>query len=109
MFIPGETIAHQFIIPFVANEIEKVIVSYKQDDHIVLELTVTSEQIEQGETAAEAKFTVSLSQTQSLLFMNNKDTYAQLNVILPNGTRCSSKEMKLDTGNQHIREVIEDG
>lgn len=109
MFNPGETIGHKFIIPILTSEIQKVIVSYKQNGHIVLELTVTSEHIEQGETVTESEFTVTFSQAQSLLFDENGDVYAQLNVILKSGTRCASREILIHTGPQHIREVISNG
>lgn len=106
MFQPGETVSHQFIIPFVSVEIAKIIVSYKQNDHIVLERTVTSDQIGRGETKAESTFVVDFTETESLLFDDNSDCYAQLNVLLLKGTRCVSKEIKISTGTQHIREVI---
>ena len=42
MFFPGETITHSFVIPFAANEIDHVILSYKQNGAIILEKTITS-------------------------------------------------------------------
>ena len=42
MFYPGETIAHTFTLPYKKSEIDKVIISYRQNGHIVLEKIITS-------------------------------------------------------------------
>lgn len=103
MFSPGETIAHQFIIPFVVGEITKVIVSYKQGDNIVLEKPITSGfEAVSGKT----KVTITFSQQESLLFKECSDVRIQLNVITTGGSRCTSKEIRETNGVQHLKEVI---
>lgn len=105
MFNPGETIIHQFVIPFLSTELSKVIVSYKQGDDIVLEKTVTS-----GFTPIEeytkTQFAVTLSQEESLMFSDLNSYTIQLNVLTIFGTRAASKEIRGTSGVQHHREVI---
>jgi len=105
MFSPGETVSHQFIIPFVVSEVAKVIVSYKQDGDIVFEKTITSG-FEQGETQAETKFIIAFSQTESLMFHPEKPLKIQINVITTYGARATSKEIKSNNSAQYHREVI---
>ena len=108
MFSPGETVAHQFIIPFVANEISKVVVSYKQDDDIVLEKTITSG-FKKHEVSAKTEFIVTLSQQESLLFNEIKDLYIQLNVYTKEGARATSTPIRSANGYQFYKEVISNG
>lgn len=42
MFHPGETVVHNFDIPFAKSSISLILVTYKQDGRIVLERTITS-------------------------------------------------------------------
>lgn len=42
MFHPGETLIHEFIIPFIYDTIEKVLVTYKQNDRLILIKEITS-------------------------------------------------------------------
>lgn len=42
MFNPGETIAQQFTVPFVADQIDSVIVTYKQNNDVILIKKITS-------------------------------------------------------------------
>jgi hypothetical protein len=108
MFHPGETISHNFIIPFVADEIAKVIVSYKQSDHIIIEKEVTSGF--KAESRVEASFSIAFTQQESLLFADKKDYTIQLNVLTNGSSRHASCEIKVkDGGIQHIREVITNG
>lgn len=109
MFNPGETVSHQFIIPFVAEEISKIIVTYKQDGDVVLEKTITSgfETYETDKT----RILVTFSQADSLLFKPEYDYTIQLNVLISNNgsfMRASSKEIKGKNGIQYHREVISD-
>ena len=108
MFSPGETVSHQFIIPFVAAEVAKVVVSYKQDDDIVFEKTITSgfEKYSQGEKTI---FSYFLTQQESLMFDETKDLYIQLNVFTTYSTRATSKPIKYATGSQYHSEVINNG
>ena len=104
MFIPGETISHRFVIPFVKGYVSKAIVSYKQCDHIVLIKEV--DQVMMEEDPEGSQFTIDLSQQESLLFKNGTDLYVQVNVLLGDGTRCTSLEIRRENSSQHIREVV---
>lgn len=113
MFNPGETVSHQFIIPFVASELSKVIVSYKQDGDIVFEKTITSgfepyykPDESHEEVAQRTMFTIAFSQEESLLFSPKKDFKAQINVFTTRGSRATSKEIEGKNGAQYHREVI---
>ncbi len=108
MFHPGETVCHQFIIPFVAVELSKVIITYKQDDHIILVKELTSG-FEKYETKAQSIISVTFSQEESLLFDDFHDYRIQLNVFTKEGARAASCEIKQSTGVQHYKEVITNG
>lgn len=106
MFFPGETIIHKFVIPFEVIDVAKVIVTYKQNDQIVMEKTITS-----GFTETEddqTSFDYSFMQPESLAFHDNTDFSIQLNVYTKGGTRHASYEMKESSGVQYYREVITD-
>ena len=105
MFSPGETICHRFIIPFVANEISKVIITYKQNDHIVFIKTITSG-FEEADSRLKTKFNVTFTQNESLTFKDLYDYYIQINVLTTFGTRATSKEIKGRSGVQYHKEVI---
>lgn len=104
MFIPGETISHQFFIPFVSSDIVYITVSYRQNGHVVLEKNVYPGQIENSNPLS--TFVVTFSQAESLLFEDEADYWVQVNVFFSGGARCSSMEIKSRTGRQHIREVV---
>jgi len=113
MFHPGETITHRFIIPFAVGEIDYVIVSYKQNDHIILEKKVTSDQIEDiPETRNLSIVQYELTQTESLQFEDwrnedcNNSYTMQLNVYTTSGTRHVSNVLKEQNGIQYHREVM---
>ena len=104
MFFPGETISHTFIVPFNNNEISKVVITYKQNDRIIFEKTLTSGFIreEQYITKIEYQF----NQGESLLFDDNSDFTIQVNVYTVSGSRHASHEMRSSNGVQYLREVI---
>lgn len=107
MFNPGETVCHQFTIPFVADELAKVIVSYKQDGYIVFEKSITSGF--ESKTRTETIVNVEFTQEESLLFNEYRRYTIQLNVLTKLGTRASSKEIKSENGAQYHKEVMSDG
>ena len=104
MFIPGETIAHQFYLPFVRSDISRVYVTYHQDDRIILKKYVTATQLVPEERRS--YFNMDLTQEESLLFQNDKLYTIQLNVVFANGARAASTEIKGINGMQHIQEVV---
>ena len=105
VFIPGETISHKFVVPFQSGSVTKIIVTYRQDNHVILEKIVYPGQVE-SLPAGNGQFTVLLSQEESLLFDDDKLFYVQINAILTNNTRCTSAEIKGTNLKQHIREVV---
>ncbi len=106
MFIPGETIVHQFHIPFTGEEVDKIIVTYYQNDRIILNKTAYPIDITQDATGTNSQFSVELSQEESLLFDDGYSYTVQLNVLFTSGSRCSSVEIKGENGIQHYREVV---
>ena len=106
MFIPGETISHKFVVPFMREDILKIIVSYRQDGHIILTKTVASYSVSAEESGVGSSFSITLSQQESLLFRDDMPFSVQLNVIFTNGARCASREIERSNGFQHIREVV---
>ena len=119
MFHPGETVTHNFVIPFERTSISKIIVSYKQNDHVILERTITSAMLDPEnvnentlvpiQDPAKTKFRIQLSQRESLLFKDVSDFKIQINVFTTSGSRHASAEIKGSSGVQHHREVMSDG
>jgi len=107
MFHPGETVTHTFTIPFIVSEVSEIVVTYKQNDHIILKKTITSGFEEAG--ADKTKIVIAFSQQESLLFAEKRPFTIQLNVCTVDGTRCTSKEIKSETGVQHHKEVMTNG
>lgn len=107
VFIPGETISHQFFVPFTQGDVSKVYVSYRQNGRIVLVKNVYAGHLTNVTSGVGSSFTVTLSQQESLLFQDDKSFTIEINVISRNGqTRYTSQEMDGETGIQHIREVV---
>lgn len=109
MFHPGENILHRFIVPIAKYDIEKVYVSYKQDDHIICIKELPQDgMIKDGEEDSETILEVVLTEQDSLLFADKMDFKIQLNIVTVSGSRHVSAEVKGKNGVQHIREVITD-
>lgn len=108
MFNPGESAVHSFTIPFVKEELKKVIVTYKNKDDVFLTKTITSG-FKDGETELETVFDIALSQAESLLFKENIKYKIQINVFTYLGSRMASAEIESKTGPQHYMEVISGG
>lgn len=108
MFIPGETISHQFHLPFLKTDIIKVIATYRQNGHIVFEpKTIYPNQISNEELGSQ--FVITLSQEESLLFEDDKYFYVQLNVMFTSdegNIRTTSMELRGKNELQHLREVV---
>ena len=104
MFFPGETVSHGFIIPFLPEDIDRVIISYKQKDDIVFEKEITDgfEQTESDKTF----FSFTFSQIDGLCFIDDEKFTIQCNVYTKSGTRHTSRSVKGETGKQYYREVI---
>ena len=106
MFIPGETITHEFRIPFASEDIKTIYVTYRQNDQIVLVKKVFPVDIH--DVSGDLNFfQVTLEQNESLLFKNNATFYVQLNVLFNDSkTRAASVELKGTTGRQHYGKVV---
>ena len=107
MFIPGETIAHTFYLPFERASVRIIKVTYKQNNDIILVKNVYPGQITDSDLAGlGSKFTVVLSQEESLMFKDDSIFYVQLNTLFADGARGSSVELKGTNGVQHYKEVV---
>ncbi len=107
MFFPGETITHKFVIPFAANEIDYVIISYKQNEEIIFEKKIASGFEQEGTNITSFSFV--FTQSEGLLFDDNNSFTIQCNVYTKGGTRHTSYEMKNSSGVQYLREVLTNG
>lgn len=118
MFYPGETLIHEFTIPFPCEtedntpKVTKVVVTYKQDNRIVLVKTITSlssPEEESSLSSAENDVTyvlVHMTQKETLIFADDNIYTVQLNVYFNNGTRATSNEMRGCNGVQHYKKTI---
>lgn len=104
MFHPGETVTFTFTIPFASNAVNNVIVTFKQNDCLIVKKIITS--VTAAQTAGFSTVMVVLTQQESLLFKENKDFKIQLNVFKKDGSRATSKEMSSTNGVQHYKEVM---
>ena len=118
MFYPGETIAHSYVIPFALAEIAKVVVSYKQNEAIILD-RVAIPPAEGDETTHDYEFIsidkritkviFTFSQAQSLNFKDDQPFTTQINVYTVGGTRHTSHECRSSSGVQYLRDVMTNG
>lgn len=117
MFLPGETVVHEFIVPISYSQIQKVIVTYEQNDHIVLEKTLAPANVLDDPEGSRINYT--LTQEESLLFASPIERRClseqsvpykvQLNIYTKGGARAVSVPIEGRTGVQHVREVMTNG
>ena len=109
MFHPGETIAHTFTLPYEKGTIDKVIISYRQKDQLILEKIITSDVSMQETDDNQTIVSSVLSESESLLFHDLTTFAIQINVFFGDGEiasgRVTSDEIGDMTGIQHIREL----
>lgn len=103
MFVPGETIIHQFYIPFPQNEVTSVILSYKQNDDVVMEREITTARWESSESCY---VIYEFTQSDSLLFSDDIPFSVELNVMTAYGSRFTSQPIEGKIGEQYYREVM---
>lgn len=103
MFYPGETDEQEFTIPFQADTVASVVVTYKQNNITVLEKTVTELEDAEGESSI---VHVHLSQEDTLLFADDRPVFIQVNVLFKSGERRSSFPIGWTLGNQYHRNVM---
>jgi hypothetical protein len=99
---PYETAIHEFLVPVPAQELEKTIVSYRQNDVILIEKTVTGG-TEYDETSS--LISVGLSQEETALAVDRLSIQIQLNVITTEGRRIVSDPIMIRGGEQYHKEV----
>ena len=104
MLFPGETVTHKFVLPFASTELQKVIVSYKQGDDIILEMPAITSFTDEG--TRKCSFEYLLTQTQALMFKDRISYYVQLNILSKDGIRIVSKPIKKTVGLQFHRDII---
>ena len=104
MFFPGETVTHHFVIPFAANEIDKIVFSYKQKEAIIYEKTISSGFVEEGNKITSVEF--ALTQGEGLLFADDAPFTIQVNVYTKQGTRHTSYEINSSSGVQYLRDIM---
>jgi hypothetical protein len=96
------------MIPFAKDEISVAIVTYKQNNYIVLEKTVQKTEIEDLGAGA-SMISYGLTQLQSLCFEDDSEFTIQVNILTKSGSRHTSSELKGSNGIQYVREVIKNG
>ena len=110
MFIPGETVSFRFTLPFYSSDISKGFVTFYQDDRVILEITTAASKYKSVAGQRKCYVDVTLTQQQSLLFDDDKDYYAQINVLVSDGSggtlRCTSRKVKGSNGTQFKQEVV---
>lgn len=101
---PGGTQLQSFVVPFPADNIEKAIVTYKQDGAgIILEKTVT---VFSDTDDGKAAFSYRLTQKESLLFRDFIHCSMQVNLLMTDGTREPSETWIVECAEQYHRAVI---
>ena len=102
---PASTPTHTFEIPFAAENLEKVLVSYKQKGGVVLAkevTTFTNSETDENSCILAIEFT----QEETLKFANNTQIFAQLNVFTTDDKRLTSDPIEIEAGDQFERSVI---
>jgi hypothetical protein len=111
MLIPGDTVVHNFTIPFDYDDVEEVDISYKQGDRIVYEKKITHQTSDVYITRGDG-FTIlscDLSQNVTLLFEDNMTYTIQLTVLTSGGGRTTSGIIKSSSGIQYVRRPLPEG
>ena len=106
MFIPGETVSFRFTIPFYRSDVSKGYVTFFQDNRVILELQASSSNFKAVGSERKCYLDISLTQPQSLLFEGYTEYSVQLNIMLTDGSRCVSREIKSYNGKQFKPEVV---
>lgn len=102
-FYPGQTDYQVFTLPFAADDVTSVLVSYKQGGRVVLEKEASSKEAIDEETCS---VSLTFTQAESLKFIDGEDILVQLNVIGASGARVTSNPIVLSCGDQYHRQII---
>ena len=101
--VPGETASQNWRLPYPAQFIARVVVTYNQAGEQVLLREFDA--AEGGETEG-ATVTVDLTQTESLSLRDLVPVEVQINALLVSGARAASKIVLLPVGQQTYREEM---
>lgn len=102
-FVPGETASQIWRLPYPAQYIARVVVTYSQAGEQVLLREFDA--AEGGETEG-ATVTVDLTQAESLSLRDLVPVEVQINALLASGERVASKIVLLPVGQQTYREEM---
>ena len=105
MLYPGETDDEVWIMPFAADEIAKVILSYDQNGKTAFEIEATEFTPIDEESC---KFDVFIDQDTSLKLKDNLDIQIQCNVLFidENKHRRTTEPIIIRAGKQQHREAM---
>ena len=103
---PGETDTHTFTLPFMAENVARAVVTYRQQGVVRLEKTVDAFQ-EDPTAPGKCLAVVELSQNDTLALIDGVMVKIQVNVLLTDGQRRSSMPISYSLGDQYHRAVIE--
>ena len=110
-FHPGDTVLFDLVIPFEIADVSEVVISFRNNNEIGFDTTITSFKAEvvesdDGETIVNrTRIGFTLTQEESCQFKENDIYKMQLNVYGPNSSRAASKEYDVYTLAQHIPEA----
>ena len=102
MFHPGETVAFNWVIPFDSNDLEYVVVSFRDRNRVAFEKVIRNFVREDQD---KTRVGLLLTQEESLLFDENSCYSMELNVYGLQTSRATSNCIKVRTLCQHIPEV----
>lgn len=100
---PGATATHEWYVPIPSYLLSHGKIDYTQDGVVVLEKDVEFE----WNDYKSSKFSLNLTQEETLLFAQNTLSKVQINVITNNGQRVVSRIVKVPVGRQIYTEVME--
>lgn len=110
VYRPGSTRPFEFILPFKKSAIDKVYLTFKQQEFVLL--TVDDEdsiELVEGTRPNSCFMKVKLKQEDSLQLSNYPYCYVQINLITSGNPqeRLVSNEIKFNIGEQFYRKIIE--
>lgn len=100
---PGETEQCEFILPFSASIVDKVVVTFRQEDDVMLEFTETNVTSIDDNTC---KIVHNITQAETLQLQNMIIGRVQVNVITTYNDRIVSFPFTIQIGEQFHRKQI---
>ena len=103
---PGETDSHTFTLPFMASDVARAVVTYRQNGIVRMEKTVDAFEADPKDPG-KCMAVVQLTQDDTLALIDGVMVKIQVNVLLNDGQRRSSHPISYSIGDQYHRAVIE--